>query len=186
MNYEVFKSFPTLTTERMTLQSYEVTDVDDLFELRTDPSVTAFLDRHPAKDKSEIRTQILDTQKDFNNHKGINWTIKLKGQNETIGYIGFWRIDHTNHRAELGYALKKEYWRKGLMYEAAVRIINFAFDELQVHSIMANINPTNAGSEKLLLKLGFRKEAYFREDYFFDGKFLDSVIYGLLTSDWKT
>jgi len=183
MNYQVFKSFPTLTTERLTLQLHEEDDAEDLFILRSDPKVMTYMDQPPAKDKSVVLKRIREIRRDFDLQKGINWTIKLKNSNEAIGYVGLWKIDHTNHRVELGYALKKEYWRKGISHEAIERIIDFAFDDLKAHSIMANINPANKASEGILLKLGFRQEAYFREDFYFEGQFLDSAIFCLLERD---
>jgi len=184
MNYKVFESFPNLETERLTLQLHEEADVDNLFILRSDPEVMTYMDSAPAQDKSVVLNRIREIRQDFKDQKGINWTIKLKNSDEAIGYMSLWKIDHSNHRVELGYALKKEHWRKGISYEAAQRVIDFAFKDLKAHSIMANINPDNKNSEALLLKLGFRQEAYFREDYHFDGKFLDSAIFCLLVSDW--
>jgi ribosomal-protein-alanine N-acetyltransferase len=108
----------------------------------------------------------------------------MKGSSEAIGYMSLWRIDHSNHRVELGYALKKEFWKKSIALEAATAVIDFAFYKLKAHSIMANINPVNKGSEALLLKLGFKQEAYFRENYHFDGKFIDSAIFCMIVSDW--
>ena len=86
-------------------------------------------------------------------------------------------------RAEIGYALKPEYWWKGYMYETISRMLRFGFENMKLHSIEANVNPANARSKKLLEKIGFKKEAYFRENYLFDNKFLDSIIYSLLEID---
>ena len=185
MDYSVFETFPYLTTERLTLQLHEVEDLDDLFILRSDPDVMRYMDQPPATDKKIVLSRIKEIRKDFKNKLGINWTIKLKGSTEVIGYMSLWRIDHSNHRVELGYALKKEYWKKSISHEAASAVIDFAFKRLKAHSIMANINPDNKGSEALLLKLGFKQEAYFRENYHFDGKFLDSAIFCMIESDWK-
>ena len=52
-----------------------------------------------------------------------------------------------------------------------------------MHSIEANVNPGNISSVKLLERAGFKREAYFRENYLFDGKFYDSLIYSLLETD---
>lgn len=55
---------------------------------------------------------------------------------------------------------------------------------MKFHRIEANMNPNNILSIKLLEKLGFKKEAYFRENFFYNGKFLDSVIYSMIESDY--
>jgi len=128
---------------------------------------------------------LMENISNFDNKKGINWILKLKDSREAIGYMGLWRIDKKNNRGEIGYALKKKHWNKGLATEAAKCIINYGFDSIKLHTIMANTNPLNTASQSLLIKLGFIKEAHFRQDYYFDGEYLDSAIYGLIKEDWK-
>ena len=99
---------------------------------------------------------------------------------QMIGAIGYWRTNLANHRAEIGYMLSPQYWKKGYVSEALKKTIEFGFEEVNFHTIQANINPGNDASRKILLQHGFVKEAYFKEDYYFNGKFLDSEIYGLL------
>ena len=77
--------------------------------------------------------------------------------------------------------LHSNFWRKGIISEALKAVICFGFDEIKLHFIGANINSANR-SRQILLKHGFEKEAYFKEDYYFQGKFLDSEIYGLINS----
>ena len=69
------------------------------------------------------------------------------------------------------------------MSEALLKVIEFGFNEFKLHSIMGNVNPQNKRSIKLLEKYGFKKEAHFREDYLYNGKYLDSIIYCLLEND---
>ena len=88
-------------------------------------------------------------------------------------------------RGEIGYALSPEFWGKGYMTEALNKMIDFAFNDLKLHSIEANVNPNNNSSIKLLKRCGFRKEAHYRENYLFNGEFIDSIIYSLLESDLR-
>jgi len=185
MNDKVFDKFPILETDRLKLVRHDLSHADDMYTLRTDEQVMAYLDVYPPKSVSDIEIKIKENIKDFDDKKGINWIITKKDSPEAIGYMGLWRIDQTNHRGELGYALKREYWNQGIATEAATKIINFGFDDIQLNTVMANTNPLNSSSQALLKKLGFVREAYFRQDYFFDGRYLDSAIYGLIKDDWK-
>ena len=90
-----------------------------------------------------------------------------------------------NVRAEIGYAMKPEYWGNGFMQEALTKVVEFGFNEFCLHNIEGNVNPANVSSIKLLEKLGFKKEAYFREDFLYNGKFLDTAIYSLLEMDFQ-
>jgi ribosomal-protein-alanine N-acetyltransferase len=66
------------------------------------------------------------------------------------------------------------------MREAVSEVIKYGFTVMRLHSIEANVNPDNKASIKLLEKNCFAREAYFKENYFYNGKFLDTVIYSLL------
>ena len=117
---------------------------------------------------------------DQQNNDSILWGICLKDTAPVIGTIGYWQIQKEHYRAETGYMLHPDYQGKGIMDEALKAVIKYGFETMQLHSIEANVNPANAASMKLLEKNGFVKEAYFRENYFYNGQFLDSVIYSLL------
>jgi len=71
------------------------------------------------------------------------------------------------------------------MKEAATAVIDWSFSLLGLHSIVADINPNNVTSRQLLLSLGFKKEGYHRENYYFRGEYLDSEMYGILERDFR-
>ena len=112
---------------------------------------------------------------------GITWAIAITEKPETlIGTIGFWRLIKEHYRAEIGYMLNPQYWRKGIVQEALIPVIDWGYIEPKLHSIEANINPGNAASAGLLGRNGFVREAYLKEDFFFDGTFRDTAIFSLL------
>ena len=115
----------------------------------------------------------------------IAWGITLKDSDSLIGNVAFWRIEKEHYRAEIGYVLHPDYWRKGIMSEVLQTVLKFGFETLKFHSIEANVNPENAASIRLLEKQGFVREGYFRENYYYRGQFLDSAIYSLLEKDFK-
>ena len=59
-------------------------------------------------------------------------------------------------------------------------VLDYGFNTLKIHSLEANVNPGNAASIKLLERNGFVREAYYRENYYYNGHFLDSAIYSLI------
>jgi ribosomal-protein-alanine N-acetyltransferase len=118
----------------------------------------------------------------INNNEIILWGITKPPSTDLIGTICFWRIEKENFRAEIGYVLHPDYHAQGIMKEALTAVIQFGFNEMHLHSITANVNPENAASLALLKSCGFVQEAYFRENYFFNGRFLDTVICSLLNT----
>jgi ribosomal-protein-alanine N-acetyltransferase len=183
INDDVFNVFPKLETERLILIDFVNSDAEELFNIRSDVRVQKYLDRDLHKSVEESELMIDGMIKTFNNKEGINWIIRKKDSLNVIGYIGYWRMIRNNVRAEIGYSMKPEYWGYGYMQEALAKVIEFGFKEFCLHSIEANVNPNNEKSIKLLEKFGFKREAYFKEDYFYNGKFLDTAIYSLLETE---
>ena len=183
INDSVFDQFPNIETKNLVLESFMIQDAEEIFKIRSDDRVTKYLDRDNHKTVDESGSMIQSIIKSFEDKAGINWIIREKISFEVVGYIGYWKLIRENVRAEIGYALKPEYWGKGYMSEALLKVIEFGFNEFKLHSIMGNVNPQNKRSIKLLEKYGFKKEAHFREDYLYNGKYLDSIIYCLLEND---
>ncbi len=175
-----FPYFPELSTERLILRAHISADAPALFSLRTSDEVMRYIDRERPKEILEIEAKIQLINESFETNGMLIWVIAFKDSPlEMIGEIGFYRTDYANHRAEIGYMVQPAHWRKGVISEALKKVIDFGFQTINLHSISANINPGNDASRQILLKHGFVKEAYFKEHYYFNGKFLDSEIYGL-------
>lgn len=173
--------FPEIRTARLLLRRVIKTDAREILSMRSDDMVMQYIDREKAKtiEDAEAWIQIVDDALDANT--GINWAITLLDEPQTlIGNISFWRIIKQHHRAEVGYMLAPAYWGKGITKEALLAVIDHGFNTMQLHSIEAHINPGNAASAALLESTGFVKEAYFKEDYYFRGTFIDTAIYSLL------
>lgn len=180
-----FTPFPTLYTNRLVLRKITMEDAPELFFLRTDDHVMKYIERPRPKDISDTYAfiQLIDEREKTNDL--ITWGIALKNESKLIGTVCFLNIEKANHRSEVGYALHPDHWKKGIMHEVLGAVIGYGFKEMKLHSIAANINPANIGSQKLLEKNGFVREAYFKENFFWEGEFLDSAVYSLLAHHWK-
>jgi ribosomal-protein-alanine N-acetyltransferase len=185
INRAVFNRFPGLRTTRLFLREVRDSDASDLFQIRSSSDAMRYMDSKMHSSLAESEQMLQSMKAMFYERKGINWIINDQLGNQVLGYCGYWKLDETNCRAEIGYALKPTFWGQGFMEEALRACIGFAFKQLQLHSLEANVNPANKKSIRLLKKLYFQKEAYFRENYFFNGQFLDSEIYALLETDWE-
>ncbi|MEO8149373.1 MAG: GNAT family N-acetyltransferase [Bacteroidia bacterium] len=178
-----FNDFPILKTERLILRRIIAADAPVIFYMRSNDRVRQYLDSKRFESLEEAIDLIKRNDNLFDENDGVVWAISHKDDNAMIGTIGFWRIAKEHHRAEIGYMLHDDYRGKGIMIEAAKISLKYAFKELKLHSIEANTNPSNASSIKLLERLGFVREAYFKENFYFDGQFLDSAIYSLLNEN---
>ena len=87
-------------------------------------------------------------------------------------------------QVEVGCTLKKTFQGKGYATEALTAMVNYFFTILKKHRIVASIDPRNTASIRLIERLGFRKEAHFKESYFLRGEWVDDIIYAMLDKDW--
>lgn len=179
-----FTIFPLLYTERLILKEITNKDAPVLFEMRSSPEIMKYIDRPIPKSIDDIYELIQKMEQMKSKGEGISWGIFSKENPERkIGNIGLYRIIAEHYRAEIGYMLNTNEHQKGIMFEAIQKVIEYGFVNMKLHSIEANINPENIASRKLLEKAGFVKEAYFRENYFFNGRFIDSEIYSILNKE---
>jgi ribosomal-protein-alanine N-acetyltransferase len=175
-----FTPFPVIETERLLLRRITNDDVNEVFELRSNPETMKYIPRPLVKNNEEALEHIAMIEEKIVTNVGINWGITLKGDNKLLGIIGYYRMQPENYRAEIGYMLSPHFHGKGIIPEAVNRLIKYGFDNLKLHSIEAVIDPENFASEKVLQKCGFIKEAHLKEAEFYEGIFLDKVIYSLL------
>lgn len=175
-----FHPFPVIETDRLLLRRITNDDVNEVFELRSNPETMKYIPRPLAKSTQDALDHIEMIEEKINVNAGINWAITLKGNPKLLGIIGFYRMQPENYRAEIGYMLLPDFHGKGIVPESVETLIKYGFESMKLHSIEAIIAPENYASEKVLQKCGFTKEAHFKESEFWEGKFLDKVVYSLL------
>lgn len=185
INEAHFTKFPTLETERLQLRAATLEDASSLNGIRTNPKVMEYMDTFYHDTLKVSQDFITYNLEGYTNKNVIYWMLEEKSSGKVIGDFSFWKIDKKHHRAEIGYTLDPNSWGKGYMSEAMLKLFSFGFTDLNIHSFEANINPKNQNSKKILLKLGFQEEAYFRESFFYNGEYLDSEIYCLLERDFN-
>jgi ribosomal-protein-alanine N-acetyltransferase len=173
INESIFNTFPELESERLFFRRVEKKNASDIFLIRSNKKVLEYMDSDEHQTIDGAEKLIKKNRELFDNKKRIHWVIIEKTIPKLIGDFRLWRLIKQHCRSEIGYLLKPEFWDKGYMRETMTRIIDFTFNDFNIHSIEANINPSNKKSERLLVNFGF------------NDKFIDSIIYSLLKKDVK-
>lgn len=179
-----FKNFPVLQTERLELVEITAFYLKDIQELFGNENVTRFYNLLPFKTKQDSNKFIEWYHNRFQNNLAFRWGISLKGEKIIIGTIGFNNFTK-NHRANIGYDLKPEYWNLGYMTEALNEILNFGFNQLAINRIEAEVMQENENSERLLYKLNFKKEGVLRQWMFWNEKYYDMSMFALLRTEYE-
>lgn len=146
-------TFPTLTTERLILRQLSDSDVPEIFLLRSDTLINKYLDRQPSK---TIEDALKFIEKIKNNSLSY-WAITQKDNEKLIGTICLFGFSEEQKKCEIGYELLTAYQGKGMMSEAAKKIITYAIQTLGLKTIDAYTHKDNQSSTKLLIELKFER-----------------------------
>ena len=152
------RPFPVITTERLFLRKIEELDCDVILFLRSDETVTKFIERpdnRKTKNKTDAIKFIQEINKAFEEEKSISWGITLKNNPKIIGTICLWNFSENKKTAEVGYDLNPEFQKLGIMNEVLNRVIDFGFNKLNLDKIEAFTHNKNESSKKLLEKNKF-------------------------------
>ena len=175
-----------IASPRLYLRTYALADAKSLFQL-VDENKKMLSDYFPMTVEGNTsvmakRKYILERNADRKSGKhlfaGI-FTLDKKLIGQILAKDINWRVP----KCELGYFLDKDFIGKGLGSEAVNLFSTYCFEELGIAKITLRIEPSNIASKKLLEKAGFLREAYFKENYFFNGRFIDTEIYSLLNNE---
>ena len=176
---------PTINTSRLSLRWIRVEDVDDFYDVYSNPEVMRYWSTLPLPDKDAASKLINEIHEGIKRDEMMKWGIALRSSDKLIGSVTLFHIDFTHRRAEIGYAQGRAYWGQGYMQEALKAVLNHAFEILNLHRIEADVDPRNAASVRTLERLGFQREGYLRERWQVNGEIQDAFYYGLLRPDWE-
>jgi ribosomal-protein-serine acetyltransferase len=121
---------------------------------------------------------IAETEAQLVRNDGFQVAIAPDGP--IVGVVGFHSVDWTNRKTTIGYWLAEDAQGRGAMTTAIRTLVDHAFGEWNLHRIEIHCAPANHRSRAIPERLGFREEAILRETELVGGRWLDSVVYGLL------
>ncbi len=177
-----------LETVRTIIREPSIDDLELHHKLFSDDKVMYHLQDIKTQSLEESRNNLLSTINDISSENRRFYFFKIieKNTKEHIGDIGYTVTDFTpiGKFVHLGYFIHEEFWAKGYVSEAVKELIRFAFEENDVYRISTGCLSENIGSEKVMQKCGFIKEAEHKNIQWHDGKAKTRVEYRLLKSEW--
>ena len=149
-----------LKSNRLGFRLWHQDDLDIATELWGDYEVTKFFDARAKWSPDQVRERLdkeIRTEKEY----GVQyWPIFLIDTNGHIGCCGLRPYDMPQGIYEIGFHIRSNHWRRGYAREAAMTVIDYAFNTLAVNGLFAGHNPRNSVSQHLLQQLGFRFTHY--------------------------
>ncbi|MEQ8241783.1 GNAT family protein [Fulvivirga sp.] len=108
------------------------------------------------------------------------WAICSLDNKQFYGAAGLNDISVPHKKSEIGFWLLPDYWRRGIMTEAIPLVINYGFNQLELHRIEGFVETENHSSKHTLEKLGFRHEGTMNDCEIKNGKYISIDIYAIL------
>jgi len=174
-----------LKGKKVLLRPLKKSDCAFFVKWMNDPEITQYLTLY-------LPLTELEEEKWFENlatgRKGIDVVFAIEDikSKKLIGNCGLHKIDPKNHDAILGIAIgDKKYHGRGYGTEAATLLVDYGFNQLNLHRIGSSVYDFNLRSLNLHKLLGFRQEGRLRKKHFKNGKFHDEIFLGLLKEEWK-
>jgi [ribosomal protein S5]-alanine N-acetyltransferase len=172
-----------LETPRLTLRQIEESDAEHFHAAYGDPDAMRFWDFPASCDVAETAARIRESLAVDTRWHGV-WAIMLRAGG-FAGMINYHHRDLRSQRLALGWILAPQFWRQGLMTEAARIVLDHCFAEMETHRIEAIIEPENTASRRLATKLGFTQECgLLRDRLRVNGEFRSVLMYSLLRPEW--
>ena len=179
----IFTNLPSLQTERLILRKITLDDTEDMYAFCRDVQVFEFLGGRPHANIEETKNFIKAISEKYERKEAIFWGLFHKKQSRLIGDCGFIHWRREQKRGELDYLLSREYWNRGLMTEAAIEIIRFGFERMELDRIEAICELANVTSARVMEKAGMQFEGVLRNYIQHDGKPLDMKMYSIIRKD---
>lgn len=174
-----------ITTARLVLRPIRPEDSASVFTYRSNSTINQFQGWIPKTPDDVLDFIANQTSPEINlPETWFQFVICKKDTSELIGDIGVHFLDLSGFQVELGCTLNLNYQGKGFAFEALKEVINYLFDELNKHRITASIDPGNEKSIRLFTRLGFRKEAHFKQSVYQNGEWTDDFVFAILKDEW--
>jgi RimJ/RimL family protein N-acetyltransferase len=149
---------PRLEADRVTLRPIRLADADALWAIYGDPEVMRYASDPVFTDRSMVLQMIASVQRLLAARQSIEWAIELNATGEVIGTCGLHGFDALAREAQVGCMLGRVHWGHGLMAEALRRLLRFAWEDIEVGDLLADIDDDNVRSQALFRTLGFRRD----------------------------
>lgn len=179
-----------LESERLLLRSYNESDLPEYHSLLSDKQNMYFLDDITTSTLDESKKSLSDTIEVNNSGKARRFCITLKksGNDKLIGGVGYEikSITPIGKIADpMGWFIMPEYQNKGYITEAVKRILDFAFTDDDCIRVATGCYADNIPTQKVMDKVGFRKEGEKYNAAYHDGKMKDRLDYAMTKDEYE-
>ena len=174
-----------LTGKKIHLRALEPKDIDFLFEIENDESFWEVSSTQVPFSRFILEQYIANAHQDIHEVKQIRLVIVESESDKNLGFIDLFDFNPQHRRAGLGILIIKSEQHKGFASEALQILIDYSFNQLNLHQLFVNITSDNDKSLALFKKHNFLKIGAKKEWIFSKGKFKDEILFQLISNQQK-
>ena len=148
----------TLKGQNIYLRALEPEDLEFVYAIENDETIWQVSNTQTPYSRFLIRQYLENAHQDIYEAKQLRLVICLNNSDNAVGLIDLFDFDPKNNRAGIGILIQNlEDRSKGIGKEALGLLISYAFQQLQLHQLYANIDSDNKLSLQLFSKFGFQE-----------------------------
>ena len=166
-------------TQRLRIRSFQPNDWQAVYDYTSDPAVMMYIPEGPFTPEL-AKAFVADNM----GEQARFVPVLLKTEDMLVGHMVFhpWFAPRTY---EIGWVFNGAYHGHGYATEAAMALLQYGFERLHLHRIIATCQPENVASCRVMEKLGMRREAHYRKCIRrADNRWWDEYLYALLEEEW--
>lgn len=169
----------------MKLRQLCMEDAELMLEWMHDPDINCcFRFDASSYDMEKVQNFIKKANETYQSGQEYHFAITEDGQ-EYLGTISLKEVDLINRNAEYAICLRKRAMGKGLAYEATRKVLEFAFDELDLNKVYLNVLSNNHNAIRLYERSGFVYEGEWNKHLYLRGQFHSLKWYGIQKEEWE-
>ena len=111
--------------------------------------------------------------------------VIVNSKGTVVGTISYRRSDYVTDVYYISIAIGKQYWRHGYAYESIRALLRYLFERKKAHKVELEVVEENIAAIECYKKCGFIEEGKRRKKYYYNGKYLDTVLMGILEEEYK-
>jgi diamine N-acetyltransferase len=171
----------TLKGTNIFLRALEPEDLEFIYAVENDENIWEVSNTITPYSKFLIRQYLENAHQDIYEAKQLRLAVCKKDTSEAIGLIDLFDFDAKNKRAGVGIIIQNEIDRNsGFGKEALALMIDYSFQQLQLHQLFANIGTDNKASLSLFTKFGFTEIGVKKDWNFNNNAFHDEAVFQLI------
>jgi diamine N-acetyltransferase len=173
----------TLKGDNIYIRALEPNDLEFVYAIENDQSIWEVSNTHTPYSRFLVKQYLENAHQDIYEAKQLRLAICQDQDFPALGLIDLFDFDPKNNRAGVGIVIQDNENRKqNIGSEALALLIEYAFYNLNLHQLYANIGTENEASKALFTKFGFEMIGVKKDWTFVNGKYKDEAIFQLINT----